>query len=397
MPSRPSVLDVVRSIFVYINTEARKVNKSRSIILSDESINAVCTQELVQHSHANDTSDRPKADTVPLLFYDWRGEERDGRPIDSPVSVKTVDEIHNWLGSYVLNDDFTAEQKIALKVVPSNPLNGAFVDRKLTYEYSRLARKQFGKVLLPAVAHLLQNFTPYKSYIQELRRLEIDCLKEGDIGVYALSKLRFGTSLAPDPIRPHVDRLALDFVGKVADIKNVRIGELLLEDLGMRGVVSAFGSLFSSMGPPKSWLQYATWFTRALNQVFRAGWLDKNGKLAKPHLHQVAVDHNGFTINYRLDHATAALGAYVEILVLTYGDLGPWKDVDWDQIRDNAVSRLSSTLLRGYKKEVRIILKDQDEYRDGGTPLTEAVKKVAQRRAGSHLRRFERRLEELHP
>lgn len=391
----PPVLTVVRSIFVYINTEARKVNRSRSILLSDESINAVCTQELVQHSHANDTSDDPKAATVPLLFYDWRGEERDGRAIDSPVSVKSVEEIHNWLGSYLLNDDFSVEQQIALKVVPSNPLNGAFVDGKLTYEYSRLARNQFGKVLLPAITHLLQNFKPYNDYIQELRRLEIEWRKEGDIGVHALSKLRFGTSLAPDPIRADVDRFAAEFVDKVADIKRVKIGELLLDDLGMRGVVSAFGSIFASMEPAKTWLAYAKWFTNALNQAFDAGWLHKDGKLAKPHLHQIAVDHNGIIINYRLDHATAALGAYVELLVLAYGDLTHWDDVDWDQIRDNATARLNSTLVRGYKKQVRLILKDQDEYRDGGKPLTEAVRKQAERRAQNHLRRLEQKLAEL--
>ena len=44
----PSVLEVVRNIFVYINTEARIVNRARQILLSDESVNAVCAQELIQ-------------------------------------------------------------------------------------------------------------------------------------------------------------------------------------------------------------------------------------------------------------------------------------------------------------------------------------------------------------
>lgn len=393
----PTVLDVVRNVFIYINTEARTVNESRAILLSDESINAVCTQELIQHSHDNDTKRRPVTSTVPLLFYDWRGEERAGRPVDAPVSIKTVKEIHNWFATYILNDDFQDEQKVALKVVPDNPLNGAYADRKLTYDYSQLARDQFKAVLLPAITHLLENFTPYQNYIADLRRLERQCLRRGDIGSYAISQLRFGSSLAPDPIRPQVNAMVQDFEQRVAEFKKAQIGDLLLDDVGMRGIVSGFGTLFRSLGPPENWLDYATWFTAAINSAFEAGWFDKDGRLAKPHLRHVAVDQNGYTINYRLDHAPAALGAYVEMLVLTYGDLDAWGNIDLDPVRDNALSRLRSTLLRGYKKEVRLILREKDEFRDGGRPLTRAVEKEAQKRVNRRIRRFEQKLDDLTP
>ena len=37
----PSVLEAVRSIFVYIDTEIKPINKSRNILLSDESVNPI--------------------------------------------------------------------------------------------------------------------------------------------------------------------------------------------------------------------------------------------------------------------------------------------------------------------------------------------------------------------
>ena len=190
-PEPPTVLDVVRNIFVYINQQARTINPARAILLSDESVNSVCVQELVQHSHEADTRTDSQKRGVPLLFYDWRGEERDGRPVSSPVAVKSVEEVHNWFSHYILGADFQPAQKEALRVTPVNDLNGAFVDGQLNYDYARLTRRQFQEVLLPAMTFVLENFKPYKDYIDHIRKLERDCRSEGDIGSYALALLRF--------------------------------------------------------------------------------------------------------------------------------------------------------------------------------------------------------------
>ena len=387
----PSVLDVVRSLFVYINQQARTINPARAILLSDESINHVCTQELIEHSHRIDAEGQNRR-TVPLLFYDWRGEERDGRPINSPVAVKSVEEIDNWFRYYILGDDLTPAQKIALKVTPATPLNRAFVDEALNYQYSEMAREQFCATILPAVTFFLENFKPYSDYISHIRKMEMECIDGDDIGSFALSRLRFGTSLAPDPILEAVDERVREIVGKVDDIKRSSFGELLRDDIGMRGIVCAFGSLFEALGPPEDWLVYAKWFTKAVNQAYDAGYLTIEDSQTKRLLHQIAVGHNDDTINYRLEHAESALGAYVELLVYAYCD-----DVDeyegyWDQIWDSAFSRLRSTLTRGYKKEVRLVLKEKEEYRDGGKQLTEAVRKEAEKRAKRHIVRLEKAL-----
>ena len=87
---RPRVLDVVRNIFVYINTAAREVNKARQILLRDDSVNSVATQELLDRSHRNDLDSAADRDVsrLPLLFFDWRGEESSEQRVHAPAAVK---------------------------------------------------------------------------------------------------------------------------------------------------------------------------------------------------------------------------------------------------------------------------------------------------------------------
>ena len=275
-----------------------------------------------------------------------------------------------------------------------NELNGAFVDGQLNYDYARLTRMQFQEVLLPAMTFVLENFRPYKDYIDHIRKLERDCRSEGDIGSYALAVLRFGTSLAPDPIKGAVDSKFREIVGDVDVIKRACIIQLLREDIGMRGVISAFGTLFRAIKPQEGWLVYAKWFTAAVNQAYEEKWLSLDVRQTRRHLHQIVIDHNDATINYRLQDADDALGAYVVLLVWIYSDDVEEWNVDWDEIWDNAVTGLRRTLLRGYKKEARLELKEKEEFRDGGKPLTEAVNKEAAKRVSRHVKRLEKALRE---
>ena len=98
-------------------------------------------------------------------------------------------------------------------------------------------------------------------------------------------------------------------------------------DIGMRGVISAFGSLRTWVQDP-NWTTYAAHFTQALNCLYEDGWLDltKGAKRRRFLLH-IAEDHNETIINYRLEdmrnvHGSNALGAYTELLVAAYAM--PW-------------------------------------------------------------------------
>lgn len=392
----PSVLEVVRSIFVAINTQAHEVNKARAILLSDESINSVCTQELIQHSHENDVKDVSErfSDTLPLLFYDWRGEESDKDRIAAPASVTTVEEVREWFRWYILGEDFTQEQKAALGIDPSQLLQNAFKDGRLTYENSKIFRQRFRKDLLPAVSHLLQQFTPYKDYVEELRALEASHLAgdKKELAAHAFTKLRFGSSHAPDSIKGDVDEMLHAIEQDIEKLKRKKFDRLLDADIGMRSVVCAFGELAERFTYP-DWTEYSAWFTTALNKLYSAGWLKDSGKF-KQFLHHVAIDHNDAIVNYRLSDVPKALGVYVAILVITYGDSIPdeW-GVSLDPIGDEFIDTLSDAVTRGYKKEMRPQLRDQ--YPDGGKPLTDAVKREAEKLTRKQIQHFERMLQRV--
>ena len=394
----PSVLDVVRSIFIYINKEAQTVNAAREILLSDESICAVCTQEVLQRSHANDITppDRRDASTVPLLFYDWRGEEQDGKRISSPAAVKTVEEVHAWLQRYILGDDFSDAQEIALGVAPTDALKTAFHEERLNHQASDVVRDRFRDSVMPAFVHLLEHFRPYGRYIAELRALEHQSTSEnqGDLAAHAFDHLRFGSHHAPDALAADVQRVVGEMENRIRQLKAECLQELMANDIGMRGVVWAFGYLRTWTDHP-AWLDYARAFTAALNRVYDDQWLEVGPKAThRDSLRHVVQDHNETIINYRLEHAENGLGPYAALLVAAYGM--PWPEnwpCDWRVLREETMDVLHNTVIRGYKREVRPTLKE--DYPNGGKELTAAVDRKARKMAGRQMRRFERRLDAI--
>ena len=394
----PSVLDVVRSIFVYINKEAQTVNAAREILLSDESICAVCTQEVLQHSHANDTLPPGRHDTsrMPLLFYDWRGEERDGKRIPSPAAVKTVDEIHAWLHHYLLGDDFSDAQEVALGVMPTDTLKAAFHEKRLTPQAADLARQRFRDSVMPGLVHLLEQFTPYRRYIAELRALERESTIEShsDLVTHAFDHLRFGSHHAPDALASDVQSVVEEMENRIHALKSECLPELIANDIGMRGIVWAFGYLHG-WAENAEWSDHAREFTTALNRVFDDEWLDVRPRAThRSSLRHVVQDHNETIVNYRLGHAENALGPYVALLVVAHGV--QWAETwpnDWRGLREALVDELHNTVIRGYKKEVRPQLREQ--YPNGGKELTAAVDHRAREKAGRQMRRFERKLDAI--
>ncbi|MCY3932409.1 MAG: hypothetical protein OXH70_11875 [Acidobacteria bacterium] len=391
----PSVLEVVRSIFVYINTEAHKVGEAREILLNDESANALAAQELLERSHSNDLEPRDtrRRGRVPLLFFDWRGQERDREAVPAPAAVKTVGEVHMWFEEYVLGEDFSQDQEMALGVSPGDPLKGAFFARSLDYATSKLVREQMQESVLPAVSHVLETFLPYSEYIAGLRRLEevYDC--GNDLQGYAFDRLRFGNSQEIGGNKEHVDDIERRLHVEIEKLKKACLRSPIDLDVGMRGVMQSFGDLIFEFGYEPEWMEYAMWFTDALNVVYADGWLERGrGKKGGKYLRHVIWDQNDKIVNYRRQHAKNALGAYLSLLI---GETVPPRDwcPEWPTVRAGLLDRLESTVIRGYKKEVHAQLKEQ--FPNGGRELNEAKKKEAEKLAGRQIRRFERALEQF--
>ena len=201
--SVPKLLDVVRKTFVYINSKTQKINEARRILLDDEDITCVCTQEVVQIAHSNDQVNGVtdlEISTLPLVMIDWRGEEVKGRAQPGPGSIFNVREINDWIKEYILGDpDVENERRTQIAprllledLVPpinANDING------LNHETSEIIREQFGKDILPAMLHVLENINPYNEYIKAIRELQKRSEDEAsDEGRHAFKWICFGKS-----------------------------------------------------------------------------------------------------------------------------------------------------------------------------------------------------------
>ena len=93
-------------------------------------------------------------------------------------------------------------------------------------------------------------------------------------------------------------------------------------------------------------------------------------------------------------HGINALGAYVELLVAAHALPWPksWGD-EWLALREDLLDTLNSTIVRGYKKQIRPKLRE--EFPSGGWELTNAVRLEAEKLAGRQIRRLERELDRI--
>ena len=399
----PRVLDVVRNIFVYINTAAKEVNKARQILLRDDSVNCLGTQELLDRSHRNDLTAAGDRDMnrLPLLFFDWRGEESSEQRVHAPAAVKTIEEIHGWFEYYILDEDFSHEQELALGINPAHLLHAHFHNnrerdtKKLDHAASDAVRELLNERVLPAVSHVLENFIPCRTYTADLRELEREYNRKSDLSRHAFYELRFGTNPAMDANKEAVERILVDLKKLIGSKRDNHFQGLFSLDIGMRGVMYAFGHLRVMLGYP-DWMEYATWFTKALNCAYEATWFGLEGRaIGRGHLVQIAKDHNDRIINYRLENdVPSALGTYTSLVVAEYGR--PWPE-EWAHeesvLRERFLETLNGTVYRGYRKQARPELRE--EYPMGGTELTKAVNARARKLAGSHIRRLEQALRKI--
>ncbi len=390
-----SSLDVVRRIFVYINTEARKVQEEREILLSDEGVAAVCTQELVQRSHENDLDPNRNDACLPLLFFDWMGEHETG---DKRTSLKSIVEVRDWLRHFLLvldsDSDYTDTLR-SLDIEDKTPLATAIRRGRLDYQTAQLVRDRANSSVLTGLSYLLENFGPYAEFTARIRGIENMVRSDiSDVRRHALAKLRFGTHQAPEKAHRQVADEADRLLRRIEALKR-EIPTPLSLDIGMRGIVAAFASLRRAFGDPP-WPEYAKWFTRWLNRAYRESWLTTPSEEDRSDwlLRHVVEDHDRRVVNYRFKHVGEAFGSYVELLIVAYGRDRPaaWKG-EFEDIRQDRLDSLSKVLRRGYRREVRPGLRIQ--YPEGGKPLTRAVNAHAQQKVAFHIHRLEKAIESI--
>jgi hypothetical protein len=402
-PVQASILDVVRNMFVCINTQAKAPSKSRRILLDDEDLTSVCVQELLQYSHENDSIEEVEkriSSRVPLLFYDWRGVTEDGREVPSPASLKSVTEVSEWFKNYVIGDCVNESLVPIFGIDENHRLYAPFVNDQLQQFHTEIVRTQFRSSILPGIVHLLENFTPYQQYIESVRKAESDWRSKSDIYRHAISLLRFGSHRGGENIQPQIEKVYNEVVHHLVDLKH-GIPSLLTLEIGMRGVVYAFGELkvwydtWSNAVSPSSWLEYSKWYTRHLNSMFAQGLFGKQGSTIRRHITHNAAEN---IVNHKIADAHKALGSLV-CLVVTHNAFKQ-KDVlvepnQWLEVWETfAEGMLFGTLRSGYEKQHAAEFRMQHAAWTS-KKVKEEAKKHANKSSHAHLVRLKDMLEKI--
>ncbi len=399
-----SVLDVVRNMFVYINTQAKTPSLSRRILLDDEVIYHVCAQELLQYSHENDTTENPAdrvQSRVPLLFYDWRGATENGLAVPAAASLKSVVEIADWLRHYIIGE--AAEPIVrAFRVSPEDKLYNGLSSGEVPNSETDLVRQKFRDEILPGLVHLLENFAPYKHYITELRKKEIEWANQSDSYRHALSKLRFGSHRGGPTVEKDIESGFEEIVEELTDLKT-KIPLLLQYDIGMRGVVFAFGILkdwreyWIDEDEPIEWKPYAEWFTRNLNRAYEQKWFEAKGNSSRLHVTRNALNN---VVNHRIGDASKALGPYLCAVICKNAIVnqdGITEQTQWEDIWENCVTQtLFTTLRSGYQRQLASELKTKHPSWSQ-KKIKEESNARGNKEAHAHIDRFEHDLEKVTP
>ena len=398
--SSSNLLEVVKKTFIYINTKARTLDRDREILLNDESVNAICTQELIQFSHQNDCKPIGERDEtiMPLIFYDWRAEVKNNVKINGPASIKGIGEIHDWFSEYILGVDGKPNQESELHLtdlVP--PLEGYGEDKRLTSEDAIRVRKQFGELVRPGILYFFQNFKPYANYIEHCRRIERERGSVDTTSKHAFTKLRFGTHNASQDVYEEVNARFNEIVEELTDIKNTTFDEYLGLDIGMRGIMCAFSKakgvynkrLIEKGKKALSWEEFAEKFTPIFNDIYDEGWF-RSFDIMEPGkqklLTHIIYNAAGGVINYKIEHAEKALGAFLLILALNKVYKSSDTIIDencFEEVWGEESNSLRNTAKAGLRRFFKAQLKDT--FRGTAHELNEEVKRKSEEEATKQI------------
>ena len=384
-----SLLEIVRKTFVYINNKTERINPAKIIILNNESVNSICTQELINFSHQNDLKKVGDRDNnlVPLIFYDWQGKVSNKVQIIGPASLKSVEEIRDWFMEYLLGDDGSAYQEYELCLKDLSPkLEGYGVGLSLSNEDSKRIRKQFNDICLPGLSYLLQNFYPYKEYIKKCREFEKASIERSDIASHAFMYLRFGSHNAPEAQTKSVNEEYTNLIASFEAFKKSLIDVTIRRDIGMRGIVFAFSEIKSIVSKLRDtnidWLLFSEQFTKVLSKIYQEKWFVDYGDLKpfpKETLTFLIFDEVGSTINYKIQNAKDGLGSLLVVLVIYDFYKNNTFEINNEEF-DDVWGEYSNNLRKSYEKGFRKKIKGdiQDDWKQGNKKLNEHVKLQAE-------------------
>jgi len=360
-PNQPTLrlLDVARSMFVYINTQAMKPTESRQILLHDENVSHVCTQEVLQYAHDSDSGALSNhEDLLPLQLFDWRGETQGGRPVMAPAALVSSVELSAWLENYILKTSESGGLERALGLGRSDSLINGVTDNQVSLDLSDHLREHFRLSVLPGIVFLLESFEPFGTYNRKIRNIEKKYSGFSQASAEALSMMRFGYQTARELWPRDVQIAYSDIVEDLLDAKS-KLPFLLTHDVGLRSIIFAFGELrehwigWNGWKRRKSWRLYSEWFVNNLNRSYEVGVFSATMDTERLFL---TKNYAGKVLNYRLGDVPKGFGALLSIFIVyaSFSESGFPALTDVEHYWSGSVRpTLFSTLKKGYYTHFR--------------------------------------------
>jgi hypothetical protein len=415
-----SLLQIMRNLFLIINKEAKKPTRTREILLSDSSINALATQELLQISHDNDQKEVAEREScyLSLTCLSWQeakenGERKEGDLFDAL-------EMHEWLEHYILGSDFKDKMETTLKI---DPISDSAITtdvweackrvQGVPYAHIDKVRNYLRTGVSRGLALFLGAIRPYSKWNEFMRAKEkLDSSKSGYLQK-AWHRLRYGDDTKSHNLeQTEIVRTHNSLCAELgSDMRDYQCGKSpLSKDVGKRAIAYAFGELIDCCpgevgvtGEPGGWDKYAEWSAEVLS-IAAEGWFGENDdELDRLYLH-ILMDPAGNVVKYKLtdiDDGFGALVAWVATNIAqgSHKGVSGYKDDEKEdakrckQLKTKGVKYLSKigvTLRKGYAKQIRADLKRKNLNWD--KPKTdEHVKTHAASQAHQHISSIKKR------
>jgi hypothetical protein len=357
---RISFLDVARSVFVYINTQARVPSRARQILLNDESPAAIFAQEFVQHSHEGDIESLTH---FPMCALKWR----DGTETDVGIGHKLlhIEEVHDLVNDLLLASVGVRNREVAAHQLAQGERDGTRLAElmalsSLNPEESQELRECLRGSLVPAFANLIVRLTPLQRHAERLRIITRKLLDAEQPGREALNAIQIGGT-GNWRARAEVARLVTHAV-KEMERSTRSIPELFRHDIGLRGIVSGLVHLLPFLreqgGAGATLDDLARRYVDALNERLAEGWLIGTTERMVRHLRHVTRNEGGTVKHYRLTDVPDALGALCGSIAASAMFRRTNRDLR-DLLKGLLRQRLFETVRGGYVGELKKHFREQ--------------------------------------
>lgn len=417
----PSWIDISRQVFYNINTKSNEVSEQRKILLNNNDINTIATQEFLQVFHQNDYQDLTKRNDslLPLYLFEWRDPNEE----TVPATLFKTKEIHDCLKLLILGPK-TADAELALQLLPGDPIQAAISNEATwAHETAEDARELLANDFIPGLTSLISNLPPLEALTNKYRKQErIELGNDHDATEFAFRKFRYGVQGGGDDASAaflnQATNRSHEIRNEFADIPSDTLPRIFANDIGLRGVFSAYAQLRTIVGTvmknaPESWKDYSEWFVDAvkLTRDNDAGNGEEyspkqwplfilpntddsdyrpttNQKFYAKALRHLAFDHNESVGGglYRFENIKGGIGAIYALIILSakyQNDKEAFHDDKYNSYVDKALDILEGKqLLNGYKKECRPAVKQLlNSKAPNGEALPTDIRKKTQKEA----------------